>query len=461
MAFELRPYQVDLIDRARSALGRVDSVMIQSAVGSGKTALSAYMLGRTAARGHRSAFVCHRQEILDQTAETFEQVGIPFGIIAAGHRPNPMLPVQICSIDTLKVRMEKLDPFKLMIFDEAHHCSAAGWTKVKNFYKGSKSVGLSATPKRLDRKGLDHLFDEMICGPSVQWLIENGYLSKYRIFCGAEPDLTGLAERAGDYAMEDLGLRMDKSQITGDAINEYKRWAMGKRAVAFCSGIAHSKHVVQAFLEAGIAAEHIDGSTERSERKGAVDRFRRGETLVLSNVDLVGEGFNLPAIEASILLRPTQSLSLYIQQIGRCMRPAPGKDYAIILDHAGNLKKHGLPCDDREWSLKAERKKKKAVEIRTRECPECGGTHPIAAKCPYCGFVYETARAALAIDNDAQLVEVDVVAMRARKRMEESACKSYAEFVALGKQRGYKKGWAHYRWEDYQKKHPAVRLSSI
>lgn len=451
MTFSLRPYQEKIISEARTALMRVDSVMIQSAVGSGKTALSAFMLDGAAKRGLRSAFICHRQELIDQTAETFQAVGIDFGIVAAGYRPNPFQTVQICSIDTLKSRLEKIEPFKFLVFDEAHHCSAAGWTKVKQHYSSVKTVGLSATPERLDRKGLDHLFDEMICGPTTEWLIDQGYLSRYRIYSGAAPDLGDVADRMGDFARDQLEKAMNKVQITGDAVIEYQRRAAGKRAVAFCSGIQHSKDVVSAFQLSGITAEHIDGSTERGERKRIIDRFRSGETKILSNVDLVGEGFNLPAIEASILLRPTQSLALYIQQIGRCMRPADGKDFAVILDHAGNLSRHGLPCDDREWSLKARKKNKKA-EIKLKQCPSCDGWHPTAQKCPYCGFSYVGGGAAREgpelIEGD--LSEIDVVALKARKRAEVKACKTLVDLKALGKSRGYKPGWATHEWERRQ-----------
>lgn len=457
MTFELRPYQEDIINRARKSLQRVDSVMIQSAVGSGKTALSAFMLGGASKRGVRSAFICHRQELIDQTAETFEQVGIPYGFIAAGYRPNPFQPVQICSIDTLKSRLEKVQKFGFLIFDEAHHCSASGWTKVKQFYQGAKSVGLSATPERLDRKGLDHLFDEMICGPTMQWLIETGYLSKYKICSGRKPDLSEVASKMGDFDKGQLETAMDKSVITGDAVIEYKRHANGKRAVVFCSGIDHSKHVAEAFRGSGVAAEHIDGTTERGERKRIIERFKSGETKVLSNVDLVGEGFNLPAIEASILLRPTQSLGLYIQQIGRCMRPTEGKEFAIILDHAGNMQRHGLPCDDREWTLKAKKRKKKSDELATRECPSCGGSHPLAAKCPYCGHAYGSDNRGERegpehVDGDLEIV--DIQELRRRKKMEEFACRSLADFSELGKSRGYKAGWAFIRWKDYKTKNP-------
>jgi DNA repair protein RadD len=441
MAFELRPYQSDLIAKARGELRTNDSVLIQAPTGSGKTALAAFMLGSASSKKKRCWFNCHRSELVDQTAETFEKVGIPYGIIAAGYPLNPYMPVQICSVDTLKGRLGRYALPDLIVWDEAHHTAAAGWKRIKDANPQAKHVGLSATPERLDGKGLDELFDAMVVGPKVSWLIEQGYLSKYRAFAPPGPDMTGVRRNMGDFAKGESEGLMNKPTITGDAIAHYQRLARGKSAVAFCVSVKHSQTVAAEFRAAGVVAVHLDGTMSKHDRKQAVQAFRRGEIKVLTNVDLFGEGFDLPQLEASILLRPTQSLSLHLQQIGRCLRPDDGKPHAFILDHAGNLARHGLPDDDRDWSLEG-RKKRKASEGESgppmRQCPKCYAAHRPSPRCPECGHVYVvSAREMETVDAD--LVEVDIEAARKRRVIENRSADSLASLIELGESRGYKK----------------------
>src|SRR5690606_6245781 len=215
---------------------------------------------------------------------------------------------------TIVRRLSDLPPPSLIVFDECHHIGAASWESIFDAFPEAKVLGLTATPWRLDGQGLGRWFSHMVSGPTVTDLIENGSLSPYRLFAPAIPDLSDVKTAAGDYQRGALAKAMDKPAIVGDAIGHYKRLCPGKRAVVFAAGVENSKHIVAQFLAAGIPAEHVDGSMGDVERDGAVDRFRRGETLILSNADLFGEGFDVPAIEAAILLRPTKSLSLYLQQ---------------------------------------------------------------------------------------------------------------------------------------------------
>ena len=450
MTFLLRPYQDDLIASARGLLRQHDSVLIQAPTGAGKTALSAFMLDSASRRKRRGWFVCHRAELVEQTALTFDKVGIQYGIIAAGYPLNPLNPVQICSIDTLKGRIGRYQPPDLVVWDECHHTAAAGWKRVKEAYRAAKHVGLSATPERLDGKGLDELFDAMVPGPSVQWLIGQGFLSKYRAFAPPGPSMAGVHTRMGDFVRGENEAAMDKPTITGDAIKHYMRYARGKSAVAFCVSVKHSQHVAAEFRAAGVVAAHLDGAMDRSERKRIVQAFRRGDIQVLTNVDLFGEGFDLPSLEVSIILRPTQSLSLYLQQVGRCLRPAPGKEYALILDHAGNIARHGLPDDDREWSLQGRKKKPKTAEksaLAMRQCPKCYASHRPMPVCPECRHVYAVvAREPEQVDGD--LIEVDLDAARRRRIIENRAADSISSLIAMGESRGYKKPaiWAaHYQ----------------
>jgi len=238
---------------------------------------------------------------------------------------------------------------------------------------------------------------------------------------------------------------MDKPTITGDAIGHYQRLARGKSAVAFCVSVEHSKHVAAEFRAAGVLAWHVDGETPYGERKEAIRAFRNGEIRVLTNVDLFGEGFDLPSLEVSILLRPTKSLGLYLQQVGRCLRPAPGKERALILDHAGNILRHGMPDDERDWQLSGREKKKKDTSggPPIRQCPKCFNVHRPAPQCPECGHVYEGAPRE--VETVAgELSEVDVLRVRAAKKEEQQNARTIADLIELGKKRGYKNpdAWA-------------------
>lgn len=444
MSIVLRDYQRDMIDRARAALRSHQAILLQAPTGAGKTALSASMIGTAWSRGIRSLFVCHRIELVKQTAATFEKVGIQHGFCAAGFPFQPHAGALICSVDTLKSRLEKIPHPGLVVWDEAHHTAAGGWRKVREHFGKAKHVGLTATPERLDGKGLDELFEELVLGPAVRWLIERGYLSDYRVFAPRQAvDLAKVRSRAGDFAKEELDEIMRQRQVVGDAVREYRRRMLGKRAVAFCTSVQASEETAAQFREAGVRAVSLDGTTDRFKRQQAIDAFTRGELDVLVNVDLFGEGFDVPAIEGVILLRPTQSLGLHLQQVGRALRPVPGKTHAIILDHAGNTMRHGLPDEERSWTLEGrERKAKGASEERVKQCPECLACHEPAPACPYCGYVYPVIRREVE-KVDGELEEVDVVALRRQQLREQAMAKTLEELVALGRSRGYR---APERW---------------
>lgn len=446
---KLRAYQTDIIDRARAQLRQHRRVLIQAPTGAGKTALTAAMLGTAAARGKRSWFVVHRAELLDQSIATFEEVGIAHGLVAAGREPNPYMPVQLCSVDTLRNRIARLSPPDLVVWDEAHHIAAATWGAIQDRLPSARHIGLTATPERLDGKGLHAHFDALVLGPEVRWLIDQGYLCEYRLFAPAIPDLDTVKRKAGDFDRGQLASIMDTSRIVGDAISHYRRVAPGRRAIVFCVSIEHSRHVVAEFGQAGFSAVHIDGTMARADRKAAIDAFRAGDIQVLSNVDLVGEGFDLPAIEVAILLRPTQSLGLYLQQVGRSLRPDAGKQRAIILDHAGNALRHGLPDDPRPWTLedkpRPRRGKGEVAGPPVRQCPNCYAVHRIAPVCPECGHRHPVQARPLKVeDGNLEEVKREDFARRRRAMSEQAQAQSLDALIELGYRRGYRnpEAWA-------------------
>lgn len=441
MSFQLRQYQIDIVAKARELmLGGTHTILIQSPTGSGKTALTANMLATAAGKGMPSWFIVHRRELVKQSVRAFNAVGIRAGIVAAGFLGDNRSIVQIASVQTLAKRYKNLPRPKLIVWDECHHLAAGSWAKIFIDFPEAFHIGLTATPQRLDGRGLDKWFQKMINGPSVSWLINNKFLAPYKLFAPQGIDTSSIHTRMGDFAQNELAAAADKPTITGDAIKHYLKYASGKRAVVFCVSVEHSKHVVSQFLGAGIPAEHVDGETNPDERDASIRRFESGKTIVLSNVELFGEGFDLPAIEVGILLRPTQSLGLYLQQVGRVLRPSPNKHFAVILDHAGNCQRHGLPDDERTWSLQGRGVFKGASNSasRIRVCPKCfAAQNPGTLTCKHCGYVF-------AVDSrkiehvDGELVEVDTAKIRQERKQEQADAKTFQELVELGKSRNYK-----------------------
>lgn len=453
MTVVLRPYQQSLIDGGRDAYRHgARAVLFNLPTGGGKTVTASTIVHGAAQKSNVVWWLCHRRELVAQASATFHSLGILHGTVQSGRVSDPGALVQVGSIQTVAKRLHELPEPALIVFDEAHHIGAASWDDVFHRFPKARVLGLTATPWRLDGQGLGKWFEAMIEGPTVSDLIENGSLCRYRLFAPAMPDLSGVATAAGDYQRGALAAAMDKPQIVGDAIGHYSRLCAGKRAVVFAAGVDNSKHIVAQFLAAGIAAEHVDGSMHAFERDACVERFRRGETLILSNSDLFGEGFDVPAIEAAILLRPTKSLSLHLQQVGRALRPCAGKDEAIILDHAGNSLLHGLPDDVREWSLDDREKKKRAapVEVAVKQCGECFFVFKPAPKCPNCGHVPEAKAREIEVV-EGSLEEVRRDAPRAKFK-EQGKAGSLDDLIRLGRERGYKSPefWARKVWASRQ-----------
>ena len=446
---ELRPYQQEAIDRTRKALRHHRRVLLTAPTGAGKTAMAAFMLKGAVERGLRAWFLVHRRELVEQTGRTLERVGVDHGFVASGFPISYRKPVTLCSVQTVVRRLDRLPKPDLLVWDEAHHCAAGTWQRIAEHFPGAYHVGLTATPERLDGKGLDDMFRALVPGPSISWLIENGYLSKYRVWSHPAPDVAHIRMRGADFDASALEEAMDRPHILGDAVKHFTEICPTARAVAFCVSVDHAIHTRDAFRAAGYAAEELDGTVDGATRKRVVGAFRRGEIQILTSIDLFGEGFDLPELEAAILLRPTASLGLYMQQVGRALRTAPGKPYAIILDHAGNVARHGLPDDEREWTLQG-RKKRKGGAALTKVCSGCFGTVPAAAlSCEHCGHVFKIVAREIN-QRDGALAEMDLEARRRARKSEVGRAQTYEELVAIGAARGYKPGWAMHIWKGRQ-----------
>jgi DNA repair protein RadD len=448
----LRDYQHDAIARVRAAYGSDHKrVLLVSPTGSGKTVAFAYVIASAAKRGRRILILAHRVEILDQIKGALELAGVAYGVIAPGHLDTDAM-VQIASVATLVRRLNRWrDRFDFIVVDEAHHAVSPTWASVLSSQPNASVLGVTATPERLDGRGLKEIFDDLIEGPTTAELIEQKWLSPFVAYEPiAGPNLSGARMRGGDYAIEDIREAMG-GVVIGSAVDEYRKRLLGLPTVAFCVDVEHSKTVAERFRTIGIRAAHVDGETPTKERRRLTAALGSGELQVLRNCGLISEGVDVPSIVGAILLRPSASLALYLQQVGRALRPAPSKSCAVILDFAGNVARHGLPDAPRSWSLDAQpRRKRRTVGLpRPRRC-ECGAlNHPSALACTECGADIRTREERAEIEirlRESELNREANAVFRMRPRDRWNWAGSNVERLRLvASVSGYKPGWVYMR----------------
>ena len=431
----LRPYQSEAIDRVRAELrAGKRRVVLTMPTGAGKTVAFASMIAAAVARGKRCLVLAHRRELIRQPTCKLLRSGLPpsaIGVVLAGTplpkrgdaaeprgdetdaelwqafgRRRPDAPVQVASVDSLRAREKP--PADLVVIDECHRALAKTYLDILAHYPSAVVVGLTATPCRTDGRGLRETFEAIVCGPSYAELVAAGALVEPRVWgvrATSLPDLESVRTVAGDYAPGELAEACDKPKLVGDIVDHYVRLGGGAPALVFAAGVEHSRHIAAAFVEAGIAAAHVDGETPSEERDAAFAGLASGAVQVVSNCDVATEGIDIPAAKCIILARPTKSLRIYLQQVGRGSRPAPGGHAFVVLDHAGCSLEHGLPQADREWSLDAKKRKKSDGEPPTKQCPECDAVVACGTSaCPACGYQWP-AREAIEVQ-DGELVEV-------------------------------------------------------
>jgi len=443
---QLRSYQAQAVSGLRDALGTARSALLVMPTGAGKTVVFTE-IARLATLKNKTVFVLvHRRELIKQASDKLKAAGVEHGIISAGFERTDSL-VQVCSVQTLVRRLETVTSAPdLLIIDEAHHAVAGSWEKVIQHFKNARIVGVTATPSRLDGRGLGSHFSILVQGPYVEQLVVSGFLSPHKVFAPPlKVDLTSVKTRAGDYANDQLSEAMDRPTITGSACATYRRLADGLPAIAFCCSVKHATSVCESFKAAGYRAKLVTGNMPMDERDDAISGLADGRTQVLCSVDVVSEGTDVPAVSAAILLRPTQSESLYLQQVGRILRPQNGK-IAIVLDHVGSTRKFGFIDDRRDWSLdsKPKRQRKDEPAPSVRQCPKCFAAFKPQPECPCCGHIFQTKTRELA-HKDGELHEMRREAARERqeKRKKVGMARTLPELLALAKEKGYKSGWAY------------------
>lgn len=459
----LRDYQQSAADALRRSYGTgARAPLLVAPTGAGKTILFSYVAYHAALRGRRTLILVHRRELVSQTSRTLEQFGVPHGLIVAGLSWRPE-GVQVASVQTLARRLDRLgdrgEPWvpDLIVVDEAHHATGRSqWGAVLRHWPRAMVLGVTATPERLDGQGLGvsvgGFFDDLILGPSVQTLVERGFLSRPVVFApeDAQADTAGVHARGGDFVRAEAAARVDKPRLHGDVVRHYTRLLDGAPAVAFCVTVAHAEHVATMFRTAGYQAVSLDGNLPDRERRQRIRDLGAGQINVLTSCEIISEGTDIPIVAGAILLRPTQSLGLYLQQVGRALRPFPGKERAVVQDHVGNVFRHGLPDEDRAWSLDAvsRHKRKRAAKQEAGRmwlCAACGAHYRPAPICPSCGLrpAWDQTRLELV---DGELREVDPKEVARRRLRARARARSLDELKALEVQFGYKPGWAEHVW---------------
>lgn len=459
MPIILRDYQETLVADIRAAMARYRKVLAVSPTGSGKTIIFAYISAAASQKQKRVYIVVHRAEILDQISRALLMFNVQHGRIQPGFTPS-VHPVQIGMIQTLSRRIDNLPEPDLLVIDEAHHAISASYEAVLQRWGKARVLGVTATPQRLDGRGLGAQFDVMIEGPTPAYLIDRGFLADFDYL--APPtnlDLSNVPMFGGDYEKSALSNALEKAKITGSAVDHYRRYLQGRPSIAFCCRVIDAEKLAKEFSAAGYRAASIDGKMSAIERSKRLNGLADGSLNILTSADLIGEGVDVPAVAGALLLRPTKSLSLHLQQIGRTLRPKTNGERAIILDHVGNII-HGTPKTPRVWAL--DNKKHKAREAGIRQCKicymafdqnekyECGNPDPGCIFKVRDGSVH---RQIETVDGELQMLSetpawaggADILLAKGDewKSILHRAV-TYEQLAEIARVRGYARGWIHH-----------------
>lgn len=434
----LRDYQEELLNGVYESMSKGNkNIMVQSPAGSGKSVTMSEVARRATEKGNRVLFVVHRRELVSQIKGTFIANDVN---------------MELCHVGMVQTVANRIKNGKeptpaIILVDEAHHSLAKTYTNIFESFPNAYVYGFTATPYRLSNKGFTDVFDELILGKSVQWLIDNERLAPFKYYSVNLMDSDILTHNStGDFNNDSITKAMQKT-IYGDAVTNYKKFADGKKTIIYTHNVESSINVAEKFKDNGYDALQVDGKTPKQQRELAMEMFREGKVNILVNAELYGEGVDVPDCECVILLRPTESLTLFIQQTMRAMRYQPNKQ-AIIIDHVGNWYRHGLPNTEHNWKEHFEggkKKKSKDNSVPIKECPECFGVVESSYTiCPYCGCEFPKEMQEdydLILNAELEEVTEDKVIQLNLKTAEE--CETVEELYQLAKENGYKPGWAY------------------
>ncbi|EAD4763430.1 DEAD/DEAH box helicase [Listeria monocytogenes] len=403
-------------------------------LGAGKSVILSEIIRMTTHNKNNVLFLVHRKELIDQIRNTLTMNDVDMNFVNLG------------MVQTVVRRLEKTSEPALIIIDESHHVLANSYKKIINHFSNAKVVGFTATPVRINGGGLGDINDMLIEKVNVKWLIENQFLAPYKYFAPEIVQTETLdIKRTGEFDMTGLDDQFNKRMIWGDVIKHYQKLANGEQAILYASSLYQSEKMAMSFASVDITSAHIDGETPKSIRDDVIKRFREGKIKVLCNLDLIGEGFDVPDCSTVIMLRPTQSLSLYIQQSMRGMRYRPEKT-SIIIDHVGNVSRFGLPDMERTWTLEPKKgSNSKKAEAPVKICPDCFMTVLSSNKqCEHCGHEFKVEAKPIQIDDAAELQEITEPIFQV-DYSSPNDCKNMKELYEYAKQHNYKRGWAYHQ----------------
>jgi len=460
---KLRQYQKDVLNKLikveRAGHRRI---ILQAATGSGKTVMAAALVKAFVDKDKKVLFLAHRRELIIQTSDKLNDFGVRHGVIMANHKKeNEFAKVQVASIDTLRARAitkkkMELPKADLIVIDEAHRSMSNTYRKLINIYSKSLIIGLTATPIRSDGMGLGSMYSKMVKAPGIKTLTAMGSLIEAIYYSPSIPDLKGIGLVAGDYNAKELSSRMNLPKLVGDVIRTWKHLAKDKRTLVFASGVKHSRNLAETFVDNGIKAAHLDGQTPTKERVQILKDFDSGKITVICNCMVLTEGFDAPKAQVCVLARPTRSLGLYIQMVGRVLRPHPSKDKAIVIDHSGAVYTNGLATDDHNWILSIGKvKENERVEPKEREerliiCEGCFRTFSGHNVCPSCGKVHVIKSSYVEfIDAELGLVNKKTKKVERKEKYGENFRKEfYQQLLGYTVIKGYKENWANHKYKE-------------
>jgi DNA repair protein RadD len=463
---ELRPYQLDAIERIAVEPHR--RILAVAPTGSGKTIIAAALIRDAKARGQRALFIDHRREITAQTMRRLFAVGIDAGTIQAGFPARPNEAVQVASIQTLHARAMRTSSLELpeadlLILDEAHHARARTWQAITDAYPNARIIGFTATPCRGDGRGLGNIFESLIEIATVAKLTSLGFLVPTKVYAPVRPDLSGIKIERGDYNERQLAVRVNTDALVGDIIEHWHKLSERRRTVIFAVDVAHSVHLRDEFRRSGVLAEHIDGSTPTEERDAILAKLVAGKIEIVTNCQVLTEGWDCPEVGCIVLARPTKSLGLYRQMTGRTLRPSLGKTDALVLDHAGAVFQHGFVDDPIEWTLSEDRRAENKSHTARGQynapalttCPECDAVKFEGQPCTACGWHPVTKPRHIDIA-DGELGAVDRNRQVGASTYEERL-RFHRQLIFIARERGYKDGWASHKYREKFGAWPSAR----
>jgi DNA repair protein RadD len=417
----LREYQRRAIERARGEfINAARAVLLVAPTGSGKSVIFAEIARQHLARGGRVVVVVHRRELARQAAGHLAARGIANIRTIVGGRSlgDVNAPVTVAAIQSLtaKAWRDRLPPATLVIWDECHHIKAPSFMTVRDAYSSALHIGLTATPQRADRSPLGDVFDSMVVIATVRELTDAGFLVPCEVW----------------------GPNGARNKLSADAVDAYLDHGENKRAIVFCANVVHAKECAERLRDAGVASEYVDGTMPTRDRDAALARFASGQTQVITNCNLISEGFDVPACKCIVIARGCDSVAMYLQAVGRALRPEPSGETALVIDLRGATHKHGMPDADRQFSLSGEAISTGPGVEPVKQCKRCGAVYKPVPHCPRCG-----AASPMPVAPEVRAEQIQRIT---EAHTEDQRREYWQRLQAEAQARGYKHGWAYHRY---------------